>query len=52
MNYICFDIGGTKIKYGLLDDNYNILEKNDVDTNAKQGGESVIAKVIDIINQI
>ncbi len=50
MNYICFDIGGTKIKYGLLDDNYNILEKNDVDTNAKQGGESVIAKVIDIIN--
>lgn len=50
MKYIAFDIGGTKIKYSIIDKNYNIIEKNQIDTNAKLGGVHVINKVIDIIN--
>lgn len=50
MKYIAFDIGGTKIKYSIIDKNYNIIKKNQIDTNAKLGGVHVINKVIDIIN--
>ena len=51
MNYICFDIGGTKIKYGLVDDDYNIIEKRLIDTNKDNGGKYVISKVIEIIKE-
>jgi len=50
MKYMCFDIGGTKIKYGIIDENYKILEKNQVDTNAYLGGKYIVEKVIEITN--
>lgn len=30
--YLAFDIGGTFIKYGILDDNGNIIEKSKIPT--------------------
>lgn len=51
MKYICFDIGGTKIKYGIIDDNYNIIEKKDNDTEAYLGGSHIVNKIITIINE-
>lgn len=51
MKYICFDIGGTKIKYGIIDDNYTIIEKKDIDTEAYLGGRQIVNKIITIINE-
>ncbi|WP_019616870.1 ROK family protein [Psychromonas ossibalaenae] len=44
--YLAFDIGGTNIKFGVLDDNANILEKGKVSTTAC--GESIIANIVKI----
>ncbi|WP_101772575.1 ROK family protein [Peptostreptococcus faecalis] len=49
--YICFDIGGTGIKYGILEENGNILLKNDVETEARiHGGKGIIEKLLNLIN--
>lgn len=48
---ISFDIGGTFIKYGLIDKNHNILYKNIIDTNAQLGGISIINRVIQVIEK-
>ena len=50
MNYLCFDIGGTNIKYGILDSNYNIIEKSQKATNAYLGGEYILNELLSIIN--
>lgn len=50
--YICFDIGGTTIKYGLLEENGNILFKGEVDTEARtKGGRNICKKIVDISNE-
>lgn len=51
MRILCFDIGGTFIKYGLCDENFNLLEKDKIPTLAENGGQSIIERVIDIIEQ-
>lgn len=51
MNYLCFDIGGTKTKFGILNDNYQILEKNQIDTLAYKGGDHILNNIINIINE-
>lgn len=51
MRILCFDIGGTFIKYGLCDENFNLLEKDKIPTIAENGGQSIIERVIDIIEQ-
>lgn len=48
---IAFDIGGTNIKYGIIDSNGNIVWKNMMSTLSNQGGLSIVKRVIDIINE-
>lgn len=50
--YISIDIGGTAIKYGIIDDNSNILEKNELDTKAYKGGKHILNKVISIVDTL
>ena len=47
--YISIDIGGTFIKYGLINENGHILEKNQVETQASLGGEQILEKVLKIV---
>lgn len=47
--YISIDIGGTFIKYGLINENGEILEKNELATEANKGGEQILAKVLKIV---
>lgn len=44
--YICIDIGGTAIKYGLADELGNFIEKSSMPTEAKlYGGPGIVEKV-------
>ncbi|MGL5042442.1 MAG: ROK family protein [Culicoidibacterales bacterium] len=53
MDYIlAFDIGGTSIKYGLLDRQMKIMVKYEVETAAYQGGMAVIEKIIAIAREL
>lgn len=45
--YICIDIGGTMIKYGLIE-NGDILEANEIETEAFKGGKYIFDKVKNI----
>ncbi len=47
--YICIDIGGTAIKYGIIGEDTNILTKNQIDTEAHKGGPEILKKVINIV---
>lgn len=47
--YICIDVGGTSIKYGVISEQGNIITQNKVDTEAKKGGNTVINKIKDIV---
>lgn len=47
--YISLDIGGTYMKYGLIDENGNILEKNELATEAEKGGPQILDKAMKII---
>lgn len=49
MRILAFDIGGTNIKYGIIDENFKITEKNCIPTNASQGGQKIMERVISII---
>ena len=49
MDYICFDIGGTWIKYGILNDEYKILEKDQIATEANLGGKQILDKLVSLI---
>ncbi len=51
MRILCFDIGGTFIKYGLCDENFKLSEKQKIPTLAQNGGQSIIERVIEIIEQ-
>lgn len=47
--YVGIDIGGTAIKYGLLDENGAILEKDSMDTPTQEGGKAILAATMDIV---
>ena len=47
--YISIDIGGTYIKYGLIDNEGDIIEKHETETQAQKGGEEILKKVLKII---
>ncbi len=49
MRILTFDIGGTYVKYGIVNENFEIVEKHKFPTEAKQGGQKLIEKVISII---
>ncbi len=48
-NYISIDIGGTAIKYGVIDETGSIVVKKQMKTEAFLGGESILHKVFQII---
>ena len=48
---LAFDIGGTNIKYALCDENFQLSDKHSIPTEAKMGGQYIINKVIEIIEQ-
>lgn len=50
--YICIDIGGTAIKYGVISENAEILCRSERATQAYKGGESVLAKAMDIVSEL
>lgn len=52
MNYLCFDIGGTMTKYGILNDNYEFLLKGSYPSNVKLGGQHILESIISKIEEI
>ena len=52
MKILAFDIGGTEIKYGFCDENFNLSEKNSVPTNAHEGGKRIIERIVEIIKNL
>ena len=49
--YVSFDIGGTDIKYALIDETANIVEKYKISTEAYKGGKTILEKVIYIVKE-
>lgn len=48
MKVVCFDIGGTNVKYGLLDGDGNILDKNKFKTNINNG-QDILYNMCDVV---
>lgn len=46
--YICIDIGGTAIKHGVLGENGDFLTTDSLPTEAWQGGEGIVKKVLSL----
>ncbi|MDC7291064.1 ROK family protein [Blautia schinkii] len=47
--YVSIDIGGTAIKYGLIDVKGNILERFEMPTQAYKGGPAILEKTVGIV---
>ena len=50
INYVCIDIGGTSIKYGVINEELDFLVTNEMDTEAKKGGQNILNKIIQIVS--
>lgn len=48
--YVSIDIGGTAIKYGRIDESGEILNRQEMETQAYQGGQAILSKVLSIID--
>lgn len=49
--YIAVDIGGTAIKYGMIDENGVLTKRQEMPTKAYQGGPSILKKTIGIVEE-
>ena len=49
MKILTFDIGGTAIKIGVINENGNIIEKKELETRAKDGGEALLLRLFNEI---
>jgi len=49
--YAVFDIGGTNLKYGIINDNGEIMTYREVPSEAKKGGAHVMNGVVRIANE-
>ena len=48
--YVCIDIGGTSIKYGLADEQGTFTVKSSMDTEAREkGAEGIQEKILSIL---
>lgn len=47
--YVSIDIGGTAIKYGIIDENGTIFEKKECPTEAYLGGSHILEKAVSIV---
>lgn len=50
MKILIFDIGGTNIRYGICDENFNLSGRHTIKTEAHNGGQCIINRIIDIID--
>lgn len=48
--YVAIDIGGTSIKYGLINDAEELLETHEIPTEAHKGGLGIMAKVQELVS--
>lgn len=46
--YISIDIGGTAIKYGIIDEKGNVLTRAEAETEAYKGGQHILRKTVEI----
>lgn len=49
--YVSMDIGGTAIKYGLIDENGEIVESGQTETQAQKGGPEILKKALGIVEE-
>jgi predicted NBD/HSP70 family sugar kinase len=50
--YLGIDIGGTSIKYGIIDDSSKLIFKNKIKTDVKKTTDDVIDTIVDIITSV
>ena len=50
--YLCFDVGGTSIKYGVIDERGHVLEKEQFKTPAERCRETIPAAIIALYNEL
>ncbi len=50
--YICIDVGGTSIKYGLLNEKAEFLMTGETATDALAGGPAIMEKIYRIIDEV
>ena len=48
-HYVAIDIGGTNIKYGLIDQEGQLVESHEMPTEAHKGGPHILQKTKDIV---
>ena len=48
-HYVAIDIGGTNIKYGLIDQEGQLVESHEMPTEAHRGGPHILQKTKDIV---
>lgn len=48
-HYLAIDIGGTAIKYGLIDESGSILERHEMPTDAHLGGPHILETVCNLV---
>ena len=46
MLFLGIDIGGTNVKFGVMDENYIIIKKDSIPTGAERGGDEILADII------
>ncbi|MGT2934135.1 ROK family protein [Streptococcus catagoni] len=49
-NYLTIDIGGTGIKYGIIDQSGQLTEKHEMTTEAYKGGSAILEKVKHLVS--
>ena len=49
--YVSIDIGGTAIKYGIIDECGQILFKSQMKTEAEKGGPGILEKTVKIVEK-
>ena len=52
LNIACVDIGGTAIKYGVINENGSFLCKYEIPTEAWKGGNAILEKVIICVERL
>lgn len=50
--FISIDIGGTAIKYGIIDEEGQIVSRRERPTEAYKGGEAILAKTVEIVEEL
>lgn len=52
MNYLCFDVGGTTVKYAVLKENYEICRNGDFPSRIDSGAGALLTGILNTIREI